>query len=177
MLAPNCPKPTNINFPLFVTIFQSIKVITSIWKMEACGICLTTDFLCSTLRSWVHNMFSHFRTVSPGLGDNYASKCSSANFPHTKYVSLCVEKSQNHTLMFHFSPIWGEGLKSKENYGTDFPIVFLAFQTFSSGLDKNKTSMCGSESFPRMVTYILWVENCQNYILTHCCLPIPGRLF
>ena len=65
--------------------------------------------LCSTLRSWVHNMFSHFRTVSPGLGSNYASKCSSA-------------------------------------------------------------------SFPRMVTYILCVENCQNYILTHSCLPIPGRL-
>ena len=28
-----------------------------------------------------------------------------------------------------------------------------------------------------MVTYILCVENCQRYILTHSCLPIAGRLF
>ena len=28
-----------------------------------------------------------------------------------------------------------------------------------------------------MVLYILSVENFQNYILTHSCLPIAGRLF
>ena len=68
------------------------------------GHCL---WMCFTLRSWVRDMFSHFRTVSPGLGDNYASKCSSDSFPHTKYMSPCVENSQNHTLMFRFSPIPG----------------------------------------------------------------------
>ena len=56
-------------------------------------------------------------------------------------------------------------------------IVFLAFQTFSPGLEKNEISKCGSEIFPHTVTYILRVENCQNLILMHSCLPIPGRPF
>ena len=65
---------------------------------------------------------------------------------------------------------WGEGHKI-------CPIVFLAFQTFSPELENKETSKYGSESFPYMVTYILCVENCQNFILTHSCLPIAGKLF
>ena len=38
------------------------------------------------------------------------------------------------------------------------PIDFLAFQTFSLALEKNETSKCGIESFPRMVTNILCVK-------------------
>ena len=57
------------------------------------------------------------------------------------------------------------------------PIVFLAFQTFSPGLENQETSKCISESFKRMVTHFLCVENCQSYILTHSCLLIVGRLF
>ena len=104
--------------------------------------------LCSTLRSCVHEVFSRFGTVSPGLGDNYASKCGSGIFPHTKCMSRCVENSQ-----------------------------FLNFQTFSPGLEKNEATKCGSENFPRTVTYILCEEKCQNHILMHSCLPIPGRPF
>ena len=58
-------------------------------------------------------------------------------------------------------------MKWRKTVGQICPIVFLAFQTFSPGLENNKTSKCGSESFPRMMTYILCVENCQSYILTH----------
>ena len=68
-------------------------------------------------------------------------------------------------------------MKWWKTVGQICPIVFLAFKTFSSGLENNKTSKCDSESFPTMVTYILCVENCQSYILTHNCIPIPGRLF
>ena len=64
-------------------------------------------YICCTLRSWVHENVSHYRTVSPRLGDNCASKCCSDNFPHTKYMSPCVENSQNHTLMIRCSPIAG----------------------------------------------------------------------
>ena len=78
-----------------------------------------------TLRSWVHEMFSHFRTVSPGLGDN----------------------------------------------------CFLHFMTFSPRLETNVALQCTSDSFPHMVIYILCVENCQNYISMHSCLPFAGRLF
>ena len=65
------------------------------------------DHICFTLRSWVHEVFSRFGTVSPGLGDNYASKCGSGIFPRTKYMSRCVEKSQNHILMHSCLPIPG----------------------------------------------------------------------
>ena len=68
-------------------------------------------------------------------------------------------------------------MEKKKTGGQICPIVFLAFQTFSPGLENNKTSKRGSESFPCMMTYILCVENCQNYILTHRCLPILEKLF
>ena len=70
--------------------------------MQHCSCALSR---CCTLRSWVHEMFSHYRTVTPRLGDNSLSKCSSNSFSHTKYMSSCVENSQNHTLMFCCSPI------------------------------------------------------------------------
>ena len=130
--------------------------------------------LCFTLRSRVHEGFSRFETVSTGLGDNYASKWGFDSFPHTKYMSQCVKNSQNHTLMLRFSPISGRRF---EKQGKLWDKVFLAFQTFSLGLEKNKASKCSSESFPHTVTYILCVENCQNHILTHSCFPIPGRPF
>ena len=55
-------------------------------------------------------------------------------------------------------------------------IVGLQLRGEGHVMEKN----CGtnlSHSFPRMVTYILCVENCQSYILTHSSLPIAGRLF
>ena len=57
------------------------------------------------------------------------------------------------------------------------PITFLACLTFSPGLENNQALKWCSDSFPPMMTYILCVENCQNYILIHSCLPIAGRLF
>ena len=68
-------------------------------------------------------------------------------------------------------------MKSRKNMGQISFIVFLAFLIFSPGLENSQISKFGSDSFPRMVTYILCVENCQNYILMHSCLPIAGRLF
>ena len=68
----------------------------------------------------------------------------------------------------------GEGHEMEKTVGQICPIVFLAFQTFSLGLENNKTSKCGFESFPGMATSIMGVENCQSYILKHSCLPIAG---
>ena len=68
-------------------------------------------------------------------------------------------------------------MKGRKTVGQICSIVFLAFQIFFPGLENNKTSQCDSESFPSIVTYILCLENCQSYILTHSCLPIVGRLF
>ena len=126
------------------------------------------NWLCCTLISWDHEIFIHYRNVSPWLGDNYASKYSSEKFPHTKYMSPCVENSQNRTLMVCCSLIPGRGFER---------LLFLLFMTFSPRLKTNDTLQCSSYSFPCMVTYILCVEICQNYILMNSCLPIAGRLF
>ena len=67
------------------------------------------------------------------------------------HTSPCVENCQNHTFIFHFSPILR--------------------------LETNNTLQCSSDSFLGMVTYILCLESCHNYILMHSCLPIAGRLF
>ena len=56
-----------------------------------------------TLRSWVQEIFSHSRTVSPRLGDNYASKCSHDNFP----IAPCVENCHNYIAMYCWFPIVG----------------------------------------------------------------------
>ena len=50
-----------------------------------------------TLRSWVIEIFSHSRTVSPRLGDNYASKCWSDNF-HTQNIYHHAWKTVRTTL-------------------------------------------------------------------------------
>ena len=57
------------------------------------------------------------------------------------------------------------------------PIVFSTFYDFSPRLENKDTVQISSDSFPRLVTYILCVENCRNYILMHSCLPSAGRLF
>ena len=135
--------------------------------------------LCWTLRSWVHEILSQYRTVSPRLGDNCLSKCLSNSFPHTKYMSPCVENCQNHTLMFCCSLIPGRRFEKKSKLmGHICPTVFsLHFITFSAPLETIDALQCNSDSFPLMVICILCVENFQNYIWTHSCLPIAGRLF
>ena len=92
----------------------------------------------------------------------------------TKYMSRCMENSQKHTLLLCFSPILGRRF---EKQGKLWDKVFLAFKTFSPGLEKNEATKCGSENFLRTVTYILCVEKCQNHIWMHSFLPIPGRPF
>ena len=82
--------------------------------------------ICCTLRSWVHAIFYHYRSVSPRLRDNYMSKCSSDNFPHKKYTSPCVENCQNNIAMHCWSPIagrrsWNREKKNGTNLSHNFP--------------------------------------------------------
>ena len=50
-------------------------------------------------------------------------------------------------------------MKSRKTVGQICPIVFLTFFKLSPLDWRTKKSKYGSESFPRMVTYILCVEN------------------
>ena len=80
-------------------------------------------------------------------------------FSHTKVV-LTIFHTQN---IYHHAwktvgptlqciiglQLRGEGhkIEREKTVGQICPIVFLAFQTFSSGLENKETSTCGSESF------------------------------
>ena len=137
------------------------------------------DFIGFTLRSWIHEIFSHDRTVSPRLGNNYALKCSFDNFTHTMYTTMHGKRSELHCNTSLVSNCGEKVMKWRKTVEQIRPIVFLAFQTFSPGLGSTETSKCDSESFTRTVTYFMCVKNCQSYCnnLTHRCLPIARRLF
>ena len=80
--------------------------------------------------------------------------------------------------MFCCSPIPGRWSEKQENLWDKFvPQFFLHFMTFSSRLETNVALQCSSDSFAYIVINILCVDICQNYILTHSCLPMAGRLF
>ena len=93
---------------------------------------------------------------------------------HTQNIRLHEWKTLRTTLWcFVVLQLLGEGLKSKENCHT----VYLNFMTFTSQLETNDALQCSSDNFPHIVIYVLCVENCQNYILTHSGLLIVGRPF
>ena len=120
--------------------------------------------------------FSHILERSPRDWETTMHQNVVLAFFHTQNICHSAWKILRTTLCcFVFLQSRGKGLKSKANYGKICPIVFLAFQTLSPGLEKNKRSMCGSESFPRMVTYILCVENCQKLHLDAELSPNPGE--
>ena len=87
--------------------------------------------ICCTLRSWFHEIFSQYRTVSLQMGDNCVSKFSSDSFSHTKYMSSCGKTLRTTLWYFAVFQFWGKGLKSKENYETDL------FQSIESLGTKN----------------------------------------
>ena len=80
--------------------------------------------LCFTLRSRVHEGFSCFGTVFPGLGDNYESNEVLTVF-HTQKICHSVWKTLRTTLWcFVFLQSRGEGLKSKNNFVQQFSLLF-----------------------------------------------------
>ena len=90
---------------------------------------------------------------------------------------MCVKLSKLHCKATLVSNHGEKVMKWRKTVGKICPIVYLAFQTFSPGLENNETSKYSSESFPRMMTYILCVLNSQSYILINSCLIITRRLF
>ena len=72
------------------------------WRNVFCK----TILVCCTLRSWVYGI-SHIIEQSPRDWETTVCKCCSDSFPHTKFISLCLENSHKHTLMFRCYPIPG----------------------------------------------------------------------
>ena len=77
---------------------------------------------------------------------------------HTQNIDHHVCKTVKTTLQSNVGlQSRGEGHEMEKTVGKICPIVFLVFQTLSTGLENNKTSKYCSESFSRMMTYILCV--------------------
>ena len=79
---------------------------------------------------------------------------------HTQNIHHHVWKTARTTLQSNVGlQLRGEGHEMEnQTVGQICPIVFLAIQIFPPGLENNETSKCGTDSFPRMMTYMLCVE-------------------
>ena len=123
----------------------------------------------------------NFRTFYNSLPAIRGQQCNKMQFQqfskHPIYVTVCVKLSELHFNGQLFSNSGEKFLKSRRTMEQICTLLFtLFFSTFSPQLNNNDTSKCSSDSFPGIVTYMLLVENCQNYISLHRCPPIAGKL-
>ena len=65
------------------------------------------EFICSTLRSWLHKISTRIRVFSPGFENNRTLKCWFGNFPTSLYISGSMEKCQINISRYRYSPIQG----------------------------------------------------------------------
>ena len=70
---------------------------------------------------------------------------------------MCGKMSELHFKASSVSNCKEKVIKWRKTVGQICPIVFLAFLTFSLGLENNKTSWCGFDNFPHMVMYIVYI--------------------
>ena len=52
------------------------------------------------------------------------------------------------------------------------PLLSTKNKIFSPGLENNNTLKCISDNFPNMLTYMLFLKKCWNYISMYRCSPI-----
>ena len=71
----------------------------------------------------------------------------------------------------------GQGTKKVENYGQICPILSTRIWTLSPGLENNHKLKCWSGIFPKFLTYMIMLENCQNSISVYSCSSIQGTKF
>ena len=119
--------------------------------------------------------FCHIIEQSPCDWESTVCQNVALTVFHTQNISHHAWKTLRITLWcFAVLQSRGKGLKSKENYGRDFSPSVSPFHDILPRLETKAALQCSSDIFPRMLIYIFCVENCQNYILTHSCLPLQG---
>ena len=116
-------------------------------------------YICFTLRSWVHETFQHLRTVSPRLGDNYESKCSSDSFPHTNYMSPCVENCRNYIALHCWFPIAGKSHEMENNYGTNPSHSFSCVSNLLPGIGENVKKVHGLRISEWKIYFFLFIDS------------------
>ena len=148
------------------------------WHQAHTHSCSNWDYKKDDVR-FVSMQFSHIIEQSPCNWETTMNQNVVLKIFHRqqKNIYLCGKLSELHYNALLVSNHGEKVMKWRKKLGQIGPIAFIAVKTFSLGLENNETSKCGSESFPRLRTYILCVENCQTHILTNSCLPMAGRLF
>ena len=107
-----------------------------------------------------------------------ATKCSSKNFPYTKYTSPCMENCQNYIAMYSLL-FFNRREKVWKCRKTRVQICLKVFYfSWSSPRNWRSPMYCNLvlTIFHTLWSYILCMENYRNCILMHSCLPIVGRL-
>ena len=65
-------------------------------------------------------------------------------------------------------------IKSREQI---CPILLVRKRTIPCRLEKNHACKWISDNFPGMLTYVLFLENCQKSVCMHGCSPIHEEKF
>ena len=71
----------------------------------------------------------------------------------------------------------GQGPKSRKATGQICPLISTRIRTLSLGLENYNTMKCQYDNFPAILTYVVMLENCQNYFSMNVCSPIQGTMF
>ena len=110
------------------------------------------------------------KCLGPFLMENtHAWKCISDNLPGITHMSAFLEKCQKSICMFCCSPIQGRRSLRVSNLGYKYLPYFKKKRTFPHGLADNYASKWISDNFTGVLTYVLFLENCQKYICLHGC--------
>ena len=118
----------------------------------------------------------YLSSVSPQLEDNNTLKCSSDKFAKTLRYFFIMENCQNYISMYHCPPIPGRSSLIALKLCPSRDRICMLFRTFSP----NWRTMVHWNIVLTIFHYDqiyqgLW-NFFQNYISTHCCPPIMGRL-
>ena len=90
------------------------------------------------------------------------------------YVQVVGKIPDQHLSVWLFSNPGDKVHILVESMGQICPVVLHIFCTLSPGFENHYKFKCWSGIFPRILTYIIMLENCQNKISLFGCSPIQG---
>ena len=133
--------------------------------------------LCSTLRSWLHQISTRIECCPLDWRTTIHWNVVLAIFQHNH---ICQHRWKGTRSTFECMVIFqsrGQGPDSCWKYMTDLSRSFPSFWTLSPGFENNHTFKCWSGIFPTILTYMIMLENGQNKISVYGCSPIQGTKF
>ena len=94
-----------VNLSFFTTMYNRSKKLSNKFYPNIFFLNFSKLHICSTLRSWLHEIPALIMTLSPGLEKNYTSERSSKCFPGMTSMSGYLENCQKYIPKSQCSPI------------------------------------------------------------------------